>query len=49
MGAGVTVLTLCVAYMAYMNATTENKHDTYMTYDEHGTLSDKRIRKSKWE
>ena len=48
MGAGLLTLTGCVAFLAYWNATAENRKDTYMALNEDGKL-EKRTRTSRWE
>ncbi|XP_071793217.1 small integral membrane protein 8-like [Asterias amurensis] len=49
MGFGLVALTGCVAYIAYLNATTENKRDKM--YEEHHSDGTKemRIKRSKWD
>jgi len=48
MTAGLVTLTFCVAYIAYLNATAENRKDTYMAMNEKGKL-EKRSRTSRWD
>ena len=48
MSAGLAILTGCVVYIAYMNATAENKKESYMALGEDGKLQ-KRTRTSKWD
>ncbi len=48
MTAGLLAISGCVAYLAYMNATAENKKETYMALAEDGSFQ-KRVKKSKWD
>jgi ATP-binding cassette subfamily C (CFTR/MRP) protein 4 len=48
MTAGLVTLTCCVIYIAYINATAENRRDTYMALNERGEL-EKKHRTSRWE
>lgn len=45
---GVISLSLCVGYVAYMNATTENSKNTYTTMSEDGSFH-RRQKISKWD
>jgi hypothetical protein len=46
--AGLITFTFCVSYIAYINATAENRKDMYMAMNERGKL-EKRQRASRWE
>ena len=49
MGVGVVTVSMCVAYIAYINATADPKAKaTYTTMDEQGHFH-KRERESKWK
>ena len=48
MGVGLAALTGCVIFLAYWNATAENKRETYMALNERGEL-EKRTRSSRWD
>uniref|UniRef100_UPI00398EA1F1 small integral membrane protein 8 isoform X1 n=1 Tax=Pristiophorus japonicus TaxID=55135 RepID=UPI00398EA1F1 len=48
MAFGLLTITLCVSYIAYLNATTENKKDLYEAIDSEGRRY-KRQKTSKWE
>jgi len=45
---GVVSITACVAYIAYWNATAENRKGNYMALTEEGNL-EKRQRASRWD
>ena len=47
MAVGLVLITGCVAYLGYLNATTENKR-TYMSMDEEGKLQ-KQYKTSRWD
>ncbi|XP_043925134.1 small integral membrane protein 8 [Protopterus annectens] len=48
MAIGLVTITLCVAYIGYLHATTENKKDLYEAVDADGTKYMRR-RTSKWD
>jgi len=48
MGIGIVSVTACIAYIAYWNATAENRKNDYMALTEQGNL-EKRKRSSKWD
>jgi len=48
MGIGIVSITACIAYIAYWNATAENRKNDYMALTEQGNL-EKRKRSSKWD
>ena len=48
MAVGVISVSLCVGYIAYMNATAENRKDTYTVMTEDGSFH-RRQRTSKWD
>ena len=48
MTVGVLTLSLCVGYIAYMNATSENKKNTYTVMSEDGSFH-RREKKSRWD
>jgi len=48
MAIGIVSVTSCVAYIAYWNATAENRKKSYMALNEQGEL-EKRQRMSKWD
>ncbi|XP_048387169.1 small integral membrane protein 8 [Stegostoma tigrinum] len=48
MAFGLLTITLCVSYIAYLNATAENKADLYEAIDSEGTRY-MRQKTSKWE
>jgi len=48
MGIGIASITACVAYIAWWNATADNRKADYMALTEQGTL-EKRKRSSKWD
>ncbi len=48
MTAGLLAISACVGYLAYMNATAENKKETYMALAEDGSF-EKRVKQSKWD
>lgn len=45
---GIAAFTSCVAFVAYWNATAENRKATYMALDDKGELQ-KRSRSSRWD
>ncbi|GCB78284.1 small integral membrane protein 8 [Scyliorhinus torazame] len=48
MAFGLLTITLCVGYIAYLNATSENKAELYEAIDSEGTRYTRR-KTSKWE
>ncbi|CAK8686842.1 unnamed protein product [Clavelina lepadiformis] len=50
MGLGLAAITGCVAYIAYLNAVTENKTvGVYEVYDVEGSVQTTQRKKSKWD